>query len=71
MASMTSNEGKFKGSEETLVISVWREEEHTQSFRARLTWTSGEAAEAVVKYAANPEAVLSGVREWLSRLPNQ
>ena len=71
MASMTSNEGKFKGSEETLVISVWREEEHTQSFRARLTWTFADAPEAVIKYAANPEAVLSDVSEWLSRLPNR
>jgi hypothetical protein len=71
VASMTSNEGKFQSSEETLVISVWREEEHSQSFRARLTWTSADAPEDVIKYAANPEAVLSDVSEWLSRLPNR
>lgn len=52
----------------TMAITVWYEAEHSEPFRARLTSTSGDAPGTVVRYAGSPEAVLTGVSEWLLSL---
>jgi hypothetical protein len=68
--SATDNDGESGRIEATLVISVWYEAEHSQPFRARLTWTSGDIPGPATKYAVNREGVLSEVSEWLSKLPS-
>lgn len=70
VASMTANDGGSECNEATLVINVWFEAEHQQPFRARLTSTSNGTSEVVTRYAANKDAVLSSVRDWLRGLPN-
>lgn len=70
VASMTAKDGGSECDEATLVINVWYEAEHQEPFRARLTATSNGTSEVVTRYAANQDAVLSTVKEWLRRLPN-
>lgn len=68
MASIVGNEGEVGRSEATLVINVWHEVEHREPFRARIVSTSGNAREAEISYAADREAVLSSVDEWLRKV---
>lgn len=52
----------------TLVINVWREAEHAEPLRARLTSRSVDDPEATTSYAASLETVLADVTEWFLRL---
>lgn len=70
VASMTANDGGSECNEATLVINIWSETEHQQPFRARLTSTSNGTSEVMTRYAANEDAVLSSVRDWLRGVPN-
>ncbi|MFJ5696033.1 hypothetical protein ACIP9X_19590 [Arthrobacter sp. NPDC093125] len=70
VASMTANHEGSEWNEAALVINVWFEAEHQQPFRARLTSTSNGTSEVVTRYAANKDAVLSSVEDWLRGLPN-
>lgn len=52
----------------TLVINVWREPEHEQELRARLSTLSLVGSEAKTTYAADLETVLAQVTEWFQSL---
>ena len=68
VADIMGNDREIGRSEATLVITVWHEVEHHKPFRGRLVSTSGNAREAEITYAANREAVLSSVDEWLRKV---
>ena len=50
----------------TLVIRTWSEPDQVSGFRARVTYGQGPDGEAKTVAAADPDKVLSIVREWLS-----
>lgn len=52
----------------TLVINVWREAEHEQQLRARLSTLSADGSETKTIYAADLEAALAQVTEWFQGL---
>jgi hypothetical protein len=50
-----------------LVISLWREPDHPQSMRARITYRDGATGEKGTAAAADPERALAIVGDWLAR----
>ncbi|MET3721457.1 MULTISPECIES: hypothetical protein [unclassified Arthrobacter] len=50
----------------TLVIRTWNEPDQTPGFRARLTYSQAPDAEPSSISTADPDEVLSVVRQWLS-----
>jgi hypothetical protein len=53
----------------TLVIRTWYEPDQVSGFRARLTYGRGPGGEANTFSSADPEEVLSIVRQWLFAQP--
>jgi hypothetical protein len=49
----------------TLVIRTWHESNQEPSFRARVTYSQVPGDEPGTAYSANPNEVLSVVRQWL------
>lgn len=50
----------------TLVIRTWDEPDQTPSFRARLTYSQAPDDDPSSTCTADPEEVLSVVRQWLN-----
>ena len=53
----------------TLVIRTWDEPDQTPSFRARLTYSQAPDDDPTSTCTADPEELLSVVRQWLSARP--
>jgi hypothetical protein len=53
----------------TLVIRTWHESDQTPSFRARVTYSKLPGDEPRTVSTADPDKVLSVVRQWLSAQP--
>lgn len=53
----------------TLVIRTWYEPDQVSGFRARVMYGRGHEGEANKTASANPDEVLSIVREWLAAQP--
>ncbi len=53
----------------TLVIRTWQEPGHQPGFRARITATPPSGAGMDMLATADPEEVLSAVRQWLRAQP--
>ena len=53
----------------TLVIRTWHEPGQTPSFRARVTYSRAPGGEPSTVSSADPDDVLSIVRQWLSAAP--
>jgi hypothetical protein len=53
----------------TLVIRTWYEPDQVSGFRARVMYGQGPDGEANTAATADPDEVLSIVREWLSAQP--
>jgi hypothetical protein len=70
-ASEATDDDAVTGSLGTLVINVWREAQHPQPLRARLTSRSEDDREATTRYAADLETVLAEVTEWYQGLAEQ
>jgi hypothetical protein len=49
----------------TLVIRTWHEREEAPGLRARITYSLGPGDEPSIVASADPEQVLSIVRQWL------
>jgi len=49
----------------TLVIRTWNEPDQTPGFRARLTYSHSPGVKPKTVYTADPEEVVSFVRQWL------
>lgn len=49
----------------TLVISTWYEPDQVPGFRARLTYGRGPGGEGRTVASADPDEVLSIVRQWI------
>ncbi|MDQ0078275.1 hypothetical protein [Arthrobacter oryzae] len=54
----------------TLVIRTWHEPDQRPSFRARITYGEEPSGERRTVSTADPEKVLSVVRQWLSGQTN-
>lgn len=50
----------------TLVIRTWHEPDQTPGFRARLTFSQNPGDKPGTLSTADPDEILSVVREWLS-----
>jgi hypothetical protein len=53
----------------TLVIRTWHESDQTPGFRARVTYSRTPGDEPSTVSTADPDEVLSVVRQWLSAQP--
>ena len=53
----------------TLVIRTWNEPDQTPSFRARLTYSQAPDDQPSSTLTADPDEVLSVVRQWLNARP--
>ena len=53
----------------TLVIRTWHEPDQTPGFRARITYSKAPDDEPSTVATADPDEVLSVVRQWLSAQP--
>ena len=53
----------------TLVVRTWHEPDQTPSFRARITFSHAPGDEPTAVSTADPDEVLSVVRQWLSAQP--
>ena len=53
----------------TLVIRTWHEPGQTPGFRARVTYSQAQGDEPSTVATADPDEVLSVVRQWLSAQP--
>jgi len=53
----------------TMVIRAWTEPGHEHGFRARLTFSTDATSDASIVVATTEEEVISAVRAWLTRLP--
>jgi hypothetical protein len=53
----------------TLVIRTWHEPDQTPGFRARVTYSQALGDEPSTVATADPDEVLSVVRQWLSARP--
>lgn len=53
----------------TLVIRTWHEPDQTPGFRARVTYSQAPGDEPSTVSTADPDEVLSVVRQWLSAQP--
>jgi len=54
-----------------LVISVWRENDTADGFRARLVYGDGSAPDAVSQVATTPDDVVAAVATWLDRVAHK
>ena len=54
----------------TLVIRTWHEPDQTPSLRARITYSEDPSGEPRTVSTADPDKVLSVVRQWLSGQTN-
>lgn len=52
-----------------LVICTWHEPDQTPGFRARITYSQAPGDEPSTVATADPDKVLSVVRQWLSAQP--
>lgn len=50
----------------TLVIRTWQEPDQVPSFRARVTYNQAPSGEPSIFSTADPDNVISVVRQWLS-----
>jgi hypothetical protein len=57
--------------EGVLVISVWREDDTVEGFRARLVYGSDSAPDAVSQVATRPDDVVAAVATWLDRVAHE
>ncbi|RKR13711.1 hypothetical protein [Arthrobacter oryzae] len=53
----------------TLVIRTWHEPDQTPDFRARISYSQAPGDEPTTVSTANPDEVLSVVRQWLLDQP--
>jgi len=54
-----------------LVISVWRENDTADGFRARLVYGDDSAPDAVSQVATTPDDVVAAVATWLDRVAHK
>lgn len=50
----------------TLIIRTWHDPDQTPGFRARVTYSQAPSGEPSTVSTADPDKVLSVVRQWLS-----
>jgi hypothetical protein len=54
-----------------LVISVWREDDTVDGFRARLVYGDDSSPDAASLVATNPDDVVAAVATWLDRVAHK